>query len=234
MSRHKENILVVDVETAGSFAGPKVYDIGLAVVERTSGTILEAHSFIVPEVYYGKPEDMASAYYADKRPMYDEGILVGDWVILPFLGIRGLVARLCLGYRIRRAYAYNMAFDLRALNFTTAGVSNGRYERFFPSDVEACDIWTAACTTIMRQKGYRKFCEAHGFVSEKGNLQTTAEVCFAYMMSDPTFAEEHTGLADVIIETAILHHAISQHKPMCEKIMRNPWKIPQERTDAML
>lgn len=223
----RENILIVDVETCGPFGASKVYDLGCAIVQRTTGRRLAARSFVVPEVYYGKSHEMASAFYANKLPQYARGIESGAWDVYPFHVIRTMVHNLMAEYNVRRVFAYNMKFDRDALNYTTAGISRGECAEFFPEGTIFCDIWTAACTTIMRQKGYRKFCEAHGFVSAAGNIRTTAEVCYSYITNNATFEEQHTGLADVEIETEILTHAIRQHKKMDENIRHNTWKIPQ-------
>ena len=223
----RENILIVDVETCGPFGASKVYDLGVAVVERTTGRVHDTRSFVVPEVYYGKSHEMQTAYYADKLPMYARGIDSGMWTVERFHVIRSIVHDLMERYNVRRVFAYNMRFDRDALDFTTWGISKGACNRFFPAGTVFCDIWTAACTTIMRQKGYRKFCESQGFVSEAGNLRTSAEVCYAYINRIPTFEESHTGLEDVMIERDILLHAIRQHKPINENIIHNPWRLPQ-------
>ena len=40
--------------------------------------------------------------------------------------------------------------------------------------------------------------------NKNGNLITNAERMFAYLTQEPDFEEEHTALADVIIETEIV------------------------------
>lgn len=226
----RERILVVDVETAGFFGTPKVYDLGLAVVERTTGKVLETASFIIEEVFYGCKREMKTAHYACKMPQYHAGIVTGKWDVVSLRDARDYVWGLMCLHNINRVYAYNAAFDKGALNSTIEYVSGGFVTEFFPEGTEFACIWHAACTTIMLQRGFRPFCEANGFVSKAGNIKTSAEVCYAYIKGDPAYAEEHTGLEDVLIETEILHWAIRQHKPMREEIRASCWKIPQEPT----
>jgi hypothetical protein len=84
-----------------------------------------------------------------------------------------------------------------------------------------------ACQTVLSQKGFRKFATANGFVSPAGNLRTSAEVCYAYMTKNPDFSESHTGLEDVRIEVEIMAWCLRQHKKMSDRVIWNPWHIPQ-------
>lgn len=229
----KERIIIVDVETCGPFGASKVYDFGFQIVERTTGRVLDQRSYVVPEVFYGKPREMASAYYADKLPMYHEGIESGMWTVAPFRHIRDVVHTMMRKHGIKRVYAYNCAFDRAALNYTTWGISGGVCNDFFPEGTVFCDIWTAACTTIMQQRAYGNFCIEHGHVSEANNFRTTAEVAYAFITGQPEFREDHTGLSDVDIERQILHKCISTKKRMNERIIPNPWKLAQQVHDTI-
>ena len=42
------------------------------------------------------------------------------------------------------------------------------------------------------------------------------------------FEEEHTGLADALIETQILARCLKSHKSINKKINRACWRIPQK------
>jgi hypothetical protein len=223
----REKVLVVDVETCGSFASPRVYDLGYAVVERTTGKILESASLVIEDVFYGMPEKMDTAYYADKLPGYHAGIAAGAWRVVSAWAAWRMVKATMVKHGITKVYAYNAAFDKGALNNTMKVVTGGTCRNFFPKGTQFCCIWHMACQTVMCQKNFRKFCVANGFVSEAGNLRTSAEVCYGYITKSPDFTEAHTGLDDVIIETEILHRVIRQHKRVNEKIAHNPWRIPQ-------
>ncbi|MCB7071799.1 hypothetical protein LIZ76_18065, partial [Caldibacillus sp. 210928-DFI.2.22] len=65
-------------------------------------------------------------------------------------------------------------------------------------------IWHMACQTIFSQKSFPKWAFENGYYSKAGNLKTNAEVAYNWMMKTTDFVEEHTGLADVYIETAIM------------------------------
>ncbi len=223
----KEMMLVVDVETLGSVDEPLVYDLGLAVVVRATGEVVESHSLLMYETFCGMPEAMASAYYAEKVPAYRRGIRAGKHRIVKFWTARRMVRDLIAKYSIRRVYAYNMAFDRNALNRTTRELSNGSIRWFFPFGVEYCCIWHMACRSILRSRNYHNFCKKHGYVSKFGNYSTTAETAYAYLSGVPHFEESHTGLEDVEIETAIFSAILKRKKRLYEKVWRGCWRAAQ-------
>lgn len=223
----KERALVIDVETCGGFGSPKVYDIGYAIIERTTGRILESDSLVIYDVFFGMADAMETAYYAEKIPGYHEGIHRGQHRVVRFRTAWDIIRKAIAAHGVKRVYAYNCAFDRNALNNTLKVLSGGKYRYFFPREVKFCDIWHMACQTILKQKRYRKFAEAHGFVSEAGNLRTSAECAYAYMTRDPQFVESHTGLEDVVIETAILQKVLRQKRKVHEGIVHNPWRLAQ-------
>jgi hypothetical protein len=231
MSRKKEICLVIDVETAGGFAAPLVYDLGVAAVVRATGEILERHSLVVREVFFDRRDDMASAYYADKLPLYFRGIKNGSFRVVTLRTARNIVGDMVARYGIKRAYAYNAKFDSTALDSTLRQVWGYRV-KFLPRGVKWCCIWHLACASILSQKRYRKFATANGLVSDAGNLRTSAEAAYAYLTGNPTFEEAHTGLADVEIEAEILAYCLRQKGKVREDIVHNPWRIPQQKKVA--
>lgn len=230
MSKSKKNLaLVVDVETCGKFGASHVYDLGFAVVDlKNDCEVVEAHSLIIPEVFYGMAREMETAYYAWKLPQYVAGIEAGTWKVMSFWSAWNLVNNTMRKYGIRKVYAYNCGFDKGALSQTMQALTAGKWTHFFRKGTEFCDIWHMACQTIMSQRNFVKFCYRHGFVSDAGNIRTSAEVCYAYMTKNPHFEESHTGLEDVIIEAEILAKVMRIRRgAVDEGLTAMPWKIPQ-------
>ena len=223
----RENILVVDVETCGA-QNNKVYDLGWAIVEKATKRIIESGSYAIAEVFYGCSREMRSAYYGEKLPQYFSGIRSGEWTVMPPLNARDIITAAMKRHNVKKVYAYNCKFDRNALNSTVRIVTENKFSYFFPYGTQFCDIWHIACQTTMKQRGFGRFARAHGFVSEKGNLRTSAEVCYAYITKNPEFEEDHTGLADVMIEIEILHHALRQKKRTKHGIISHPWRLVQE------
>jgi hypothetical protein len=65
---------------------------------------------------------------------------------------------------------------------------------------------------------YRRYCEENGYICRNGQLKMTAEILYRFIKKDETFEEEHTGLADVLIEKDILAYCYRQHKKMRKKL----------------
>lgn len=222
----KHYYIVLDVETANSTEDALVYDLGYAVTDR-NGHIYECGSFINRDIFIRRKELMQTAYYAEKVPKYWEQIKRGEHKIADLYEIRQAILAVFDRYPITAVFAYNASFDYRALNTTQRYLTKSKYRYFLPYGTQVWDIWNFACNTICLQKGYRKFCLENGFVSASGNIQTSAEVVYAYITKNKGFTEEHTGLADVFIETAILAKCYATHKKCHRKINRACWRVPQ-------
>ena len=224
----KDYYLVLDVETANSTDDPLVYDLGFAVCDR-KGNIYEAESYVVSDIFYKETELMQSAYYHEKLPKYYEGIKEKAFKVINFYTAKKRIADLIEKYNIKAVCAYNASFDTKALNTTQRYLTNSKYRYFLPYGTEVYCIWHMACQVICTQKRYIKFCLDNGFVSESGNIKTSAETVFAYMTKNEKYEECHTGLQDVLIETQIMAKCFAQHKKMNKKINRLCWRIPQSK-----
>lgn len=120
-------------------------------------------------------------------------------------------------FGIKTIWAYNVTFD------------KGRMKALFENHLEYMnnfewlDIMTAILFTKLLKKKYIKFCRKNGFVTEKGNIQTKAEVVYKYLTGNIDFKEEHTGLADVMIEKEILTSAYKTKQKIHGEVVV-PWK----------
>jgi hypothetical protein len=70
---------------------------------------------------------------------------------------------------------------------------------------------------------------ANGFVSDKGNISTSAETVYRFLTNNLDFQEEHKGLEDVLIETAIFAKCVAKKKKMSRKINRGCWRLAQRK-----
>ena len=226
IDKRKKYFLAIDVEGVGELDSPLTYDIGGAVIDKR-GTIYESFSFVVRDVFFNPEVDMATAYYADKIDThYKPGIKSGKFDVRKFNHVKFFIRDLIKKYDIKKAFAYNASYDRGALNNTSAFITP-EYKYFLPYGVEIGCIWHMACQVICTQKSYKKFAKENGLVSEKGNIRTSAEAVYAYMIDDPNYQEEHTGFEDVKIEAEILARCFRQKKKMSTKINRLCWRIPQ-------
>ena len=219
----KKFVLVVDVEGSGRGF---VYDVGFAVAD-LHGNVYDTFSGIVSETIIGMPAEMATAYYAEKLPMYAERLNRGEIVCVGLHTIREKVFEVMEQYNINTVAAYNVTYDKNALNRTIARVSNDTVTSFFPDGTVFWDIWGMACETILQRKAYKNAAIEKGWVSEKGNIRSGAEYAYRYISGDDMFEEEHTGLADVLIEVNILAATIATRKKMTRTVIPQPWRLIQ-------
>ena len=196
------NVLIIDTETANSIEQPMPYDFGWAIVDNETGEILKERSFVCAEIFLDK-EMMSSAYFAEKIPSYWEDIESGKRILKKLINIRKTLWSDMKKYNIIKVGAYNMGFDKRASLNDIRFITGSWIKWFFPYGTEFFCIWNMACTSFLNTSDYINFATTHGFVSEAGNIQTSAECAYKYLTNDVNFLESHTGLEDVKIEIEI-------------------------------
>lgn len=196
-------------------ANGQVYDLGIQIVDK-DGFVYDEYSIVNGDVFWGMPEAMREAYFADKRPQYVADILAGKRKVLNTWQIYKLVRDLCEEYNIKACVAHNARFDVKALNATIRYQTKSRCRWFFPYEMPMWDTMKMANDTICKQKRYIEFCRKNGYMTNHATPQVrkTAEILWRYLTDDLSFEEEHTGLADVTIEAQIFAECIRQHKKM--------------------
>ena len=218
----KEKFIVLDVE---GMSGLMPYNVGYVIADRY-GKIYKERSFALPENIYINIVRSASLNQAVEMTAGNVTDILQDFKN-PFfkrkyrcVGNEELKKRLIKDikkYNIKKVYAYNVAFDKASLR----NLFGDDFEKLV---VEFIDIIPIILRTKLLTKKYCQFCIDNGYVTEKGNIMTKAEVVYKYLFNDLNFVEEHTGLADVKIEYQILLKAFQTHK----KIDSTPciaWKI---------
>lgn len=221
----KEKFIVLDVE---GMSGLMPYNVGYVIADRYE-KIYKERSFALPENIYINIARSASLNQAVEMTAGNVTDILQDFKN-PFfkrkyrcVGNEELKKRLIRDikkYNIKKVYAYNVSFDKASLR----NLFGDDFEKLI---VEFIDIIPIILRTKLLTKKYCQFCIDNGYVTEKGNIMTKAEVVYKYLFNDLNFVEEHTGLADVKIEYQILLKAFQTHK----KIDSTPciaWKILKE------
>ena len=62
--------------------------------------------------------------------------------------------------------------------------------------------------------------------TKNGQYRKTAEILYQFISGNHDFEEEHTGLADVMIEKEILAYCFRQKKPMRKLLFENSKEFP--------
>ena len=223
LDRRIKYLLVVDIETANIVEDAIAYDVGFKVTDRY-GRSYHNESYMVADLFLENKDLLDTAYYKEKLPQYWEDYHEGTRKLVSFMTLWKAVNRIMAEYGITEVYAYNAHFDLSGLNRTLRYITKSRYRYFFPYGTKVFCIWHIACQTILLQKSFFKFVDKYNLLNNKGNVPTSAEVCYKYITYNPDFEEEHTGLADVEIETLILAKCLAQHKSLDRSINRGCWQ----------
>lgn len=233
IDRRKKYIIILDVETTNNQIGVKgapndglVYDLGFTVADK-QGNVYAKRSFAIKEIFDWK-ELMDTAYYKNKLPKYYEKIRKGEMKKVSIWDARKSIKGAMEYFNITEVYAFNANFDYTTLNNTVRYLSGSACRWFFKYGTKICDIWHIACQTLGLQKTF----QWENVRNANGNLITNAERMYAYLSQDFDFEEEHTGLADALIETQILARCFKTHKSIDKSINRACWRICQQQAVA--
>lgn len=215
-----KNILIIDTETCGTLRAPLVYDIGFIVAD-LHGNVKFDLSTVVSEIFLNRKKEMNLAYFSDKIPMYNRDVKSGKRACMSLKTTKNIFMNIVKLYNIHEIYAYNIAFDIRALN-NTYKVLFG--ENFFPDDVTFSDIWSISANSILNSRNYFNFCIRNNLMTEKGNISTTAETVYKYISKNVDFIEDHTALEDCYTEYEILLATKKTKKKMIVDT-KQPWRV---------
>lgn len=200
------NVAVIDTETTKN---GYVYDLGVAIMNIGTGEVIDSMNVIVEETF-NDVSAMRTSYYACKIPAYIKAINAGELEIIPFSDCFKRFRSLLESHNVHSVWAYNMAFDYRALNRTIAELSNGFVTCFFPDSVTCYDLMSASVNIIGNTRRYQKWAIAHDYVTPTGRARVTAETMFRFISDDASFVEDHTALSDAIVEADILAHLVAK------------------------
>lgn len=222
IDRRRKYYLVIDTETANTTIPgerdlcPKnalVYNIGWAIIDKM-GRVYKSASIVISEVFFNERQAMRSAYYANKIPLYVNGIRSGEYCVKYFMNARREMLAAMREYNVHEVIAHNARFDYHALNATLRYITASKYRYYFPRDIVWLDSARMARSTICKQKTYVNFVTNHDLLTASGRVPYSAEKLFAYISANPDYVEEHTALADVMIEKEIAARCFRQHKSM--------------------
>lgn len=225
MNKRKKYHLVLDVETIGTDE-KYIYDIGYVIADR-EGNIYEERSYIIREIFFNTAL-MDKAYYRDKIPEYFDDIAIGKRIVIPFAEMRTEFLDLMEKYRVKVVSAYNLTFDMSALTATTKLLEQG--EKFLTKkqkEVELLCLWSFACEVLYTPK-FQKIAREKGWTTQKGNIQTSAEIGYRFITGQYDFKEEHKGIEDVHIEIKIMVACYKKKKKHKSGIIKNCWRIPNK------
>jgi len=219
------NIVVFDTETT-SLEKPFCYNIGYIIAD-LDGNVFCKKDFVVEQVWHN-PMLFTTAYYSDKRELYISRMKGKKATMEKFGYIMQEMIRDFKSYNVELAFAYNSPFDKSVFEFNCEWFKcNNPFD-----NIEIRDIMNFVHTFIAFRKEYQEFCDKYQFYTESGNYSTNAETLFRYISQELEFEEEHTALADSLIEFEILRTCVIEYGADITAIYKRyssiPRKVPKE------
>lgn len=198
--------IILDTETANDIDCPLVYDVGFSVIDE-NGKAFASYSYVNADVFCDD-ELMSTAFFADKIPQYWNDITDGYRVLKSFRSIERIFRRVCKDWNVQGIVAHNARFDYNALNNTKRYITSSKYRYFFPYGIKIIDTLKMSKITLSNNEDYREFCIRNNYVTKCNENRYTAEIIYRFITGDNNFEEEHTGLADCMIEKEILRYCL--------------------------
>ena len=198
--------LILDTETANDIECPLVYDVGFAVIDET-GKVYASYSYINADIFCDS-EIMSTAFFAEKIPQYWEDIKSGKRILKSFRSIERIFRHVCADWGVTTFVAHNARFDYNALNNTKRYITTSRSRFFFPFGAKFVDTLKLSRNVFANDDAYREFCVSNEYVTKRNENRYTAEIIYRFLTSDNDFEEEHTGLADCMIEKEIFRYCL--------------------------
>ena len=198
--------MVFDTETV-SVNKPFCYNIGYVIYNTDTDEMLAQKDFVVEQIWHNMPL-FSTAYYADKRPIYVNRMRAKKTKMNKFGYICKEMIKDLNTFNVEYTYAYNSSFDEKVFEYNC-----DYFKCNNPFDtVPILDIRGNVHNSFAFTQKYKDFCEEYNLFTEKGNYSTTAENVYRYITGIIDFEEEHTALADSMIELVILIRTIDIFK----------------------
>ena len=198
--------IILDTETTNDIDCPLVYDFGFSVIDE-NGKTYASYSFVNADIFCDD-EMMANAYFAEKIPQYWEDIKSGNRVLKSFRSIERTFRRVCREWNVDTFVAHNARFDYLALQTTKRYITTSKERFFFPYGSKFVDTLKLSREVFGKNETYRNFCVTNNYVTNYGQNRYTAEVIYRFLTNCNDFVEEHTGLADCMIEKEIFRYCL--------------------------
>ena len=199
-------MIILDTETTNDIECPLVYDFGFAVIDET-GKVYASYSYVNADIFCDD-ELMATAFFAEKIPHYWEDIKSGKRILKSFRSIERIFRRVCSDWNVNIFVAHNARFDYNALQNTKRYITTSRYRFFFPYGAKFVDTLQLSRNAFSGDENYREFCVCNNYVTKRNENRYTAEIIYRFLTGNNDFEEEHTGLADCMIEKEILRYCL--------------------------
>lgn len=228
--RTRNNIMILDTETVGTFGSPLIHDFGYVIVDKHFN-VLKKDRYLVEELHgIGQWILKTSDFYSEYAKNYEHARKTEK--ILPWAKISETIANVIKEYKVTTISAYNLQFDYKAIKYTDDMFNKkANLSKVLDHKTKSllC-IYNLACETILDTDEYRSFCDEFNYMTEKGNYKTSAETAYLYITRDFDYKEKHTALSDAEDEKEILQYICTHVKKETLKygLYYNCWRKVQK------
>lgn len=213
--------MVLDVEGMSTC---RPYNIGYLIGDKYGNVVLKRSFAVLPCIW----ENLQNCLQAKEMTHKNVQEILGDienstkrkYIYNSIEEVKKVILQDITKFKIKDVWAYNCAFDKSSIKRLF-----GKDWNLIDNLVTFYDIIPAIVHTKLLRKKYIKWCNDRGFITQKGNVMTKAEVVYRYLTNDLSFEEEHTGLDDCKIEYQILLAAFRTRKKIDKNIKTPAWRI---------
>lgn len=236
----EKRFLVADTESTGLGSKAFVFDFGYVISNR-KGKIFCERNYLIEEVLTNPSIMLGALFNKDWRAMmggklfrfYIPEIAEQNIKIIKWREALEIMKDDIATYGVDVFCAYNLPFDMGAMNTTHRMVTDKKLSRAFDR-FQLLDLYYFSCITVCRTKLYHDICRKYGkdtgWITPANNVRTNAEKVYAFLSGDHDFIEAHTALDDAQRETEILHRLLARKTPIPYDILQHmPWRLAQSR-----
>lgn len=220
---NKKFYLVLDTETVADARVP--FDIAWTIIDR-KGEIVEQRNYFTEEIV-GNATGLyiitKDSFSKSKAQFYCDAANTTPELITPFVEICEEIENACRTWNNAPVVAYNARFDTGVINAYCRALN---LPIVFDESREVWDLWNIALHSLCNSRNYVEFALLNNFITEAGNVQSSAEAVFNYLLKDGSFTEAHTALADTEIEAQILHACFKRAKKLETEFAKPMFKHP--------
>lgn len=208
-----KKVLILDVETI-DLKKPWIYEFSYLLLDLETGETKV--TMRLTEEVYDSPLFSKAYYYHKNKHIYEQLVDDRKAEIMSLADIRQEFNDVIAHEDISYFSAYNMKFDLRAINSTFEHFNVGNkaqlnYDKIKRVGIKPLDVGVLFMLTEGREPCYRCFCKKNGFYTKNNdgsikNYKTTAEIVYRYHINKPLWEEAHIGGMDCLIEADIFRH----------------------------
>ena len=226
----RNNVMILDTETVGTFGSPLIHDIGYVIINKDF-EVLKKGRFLVKELHQmGRWILNTSDFYNEYSDEYVKARKTET--IARWADIAKTLKKEIRDFKVTTISAYNIAFDYRAIKYTDDLLGSGELSKVLDQKGKSllC-IWNLACETILQSPQFHQFAVENDYVSERGNISTSAETCYRFIKKNTEYIEKHTALSDAEDEKEILEYIITHvkgKKSLEYGLQYNAWRKAQK------